>query len=424
MLHNVNITQPKYCNVQNPFDCFKTLTPNIYEETVALARELRGLRIMHLNATDQGGGVAELLRGQVALERAIGFSSEWFIINPDKAFFNITKKIHNLLQGNSEHPLTKRDQQDYLLAIQSAKDEFRTCIEKQRPDVIIVHDPQVLPFVEYIPKYVMPIFRMHLYTADPHAETLEFLRPMIERFPRLIVTNDAYRPHWYPETQTDIIAPAINPFSQKNRVMSHAAAQLMLAERGVHMDRPVLSQVSRFDIWKDPEGVISAYYSAKRHIPDLQLILAGSAVNDHAISGERSAYIHKHAAGDPDIYIFEEYNDTLINAVQTASSIIIQKSLREAFGLTVTEAMWKARPVIGGNTIGIAMQIINQKNGLLVSSPGEAAAAIVRLCQHPELGTRLGASARRMVQKKFLFSRYLRDHVRTYRASTTAAKSV
>lgn len=405
------------------FRRYKALTPRSYRGVVNLSKRLRGIRVFHINSTAAlgGGGVTELLRSQIPLERSLGIDSKWFIIQAEPNFYRITKKIHNLLQGKVGESLQRKEKELYLQTIREAARDFRELIAEERPDIIIIHDPQPLPLIECIPSTIPSILRLHIDLSKPHTETFEFLRPLIERYTRVIITSPVYRPAWLPKKKTVVSMPAIDPFVEKNQAMSRKNACNILQFFNVHTDQPIMSQVSRFDAWKDPLGVIHAYYIAKKKIPDLQLILVGimfAADDPEAI--DILTHVKKHAS-DPDIFVFaypEDLrgvpNDVFINAIQSASDIILQKSLREGFGLTVTEAMWKGNAVIGGKTEGISLQIKNGHNGFLVSSPEEAAQAVVRLCNNKRLRTRIGTAAKKSVKEKFLFSRLIHDHLKLY----------
>lgn len=402
---------------------YQKLTPRIYTRIIQHARHLRGLTVLHINstATSGAGGVAEILRSQVPLERSLGIDSKWFIIQPDPSFFRITKKIHNLLQGKENSFLLEKEKVAYVEESHAAHRKFRQIIAEVKPDIIIIHDPQPLPLVECIPPDIVSILRMHIDLSDPEPDTLKFFRPFIEQYQYVILTSPKYRPQWLSEKKIFYSTPTIDPFAVKNKPLSLARAKKILQFFNIHTERPLITQVSRFDPWKDPLGVIQAYYIAKNKIPNLQLVLAGIMfAQDDPEAREILKHVKKHAS-DPDIFLFaypEDLkgisNNLFINALQTASDIVIQKSLREGFGLTVTEAMWKGKAVIGGKTEGISLQIKNGKNGIIVSSPEETAKAIIRLCKNPGARKRLGTAAKKTVQNKFLLSRLILDHLKMY----------
>lgn len=402
---------------------YRNFTPAICRILARLKGKLQGLSVFHLNSTPKGGGVAELLESQVPLEHSLGVKSRWFAIRAPSRFFVITKKIHNLLQGKAG-VLSARDREFYLETNRKLGFQIRGFLKNVDEGIVVIHDPQPLAVISALPEGFIPVLRLHLDLSSPNPQILEFLRPYILKCRAVILSNKDYAKAvpWFPARRTRIIFPAINPFSAKNREMSRQAAEAMLTSLGINCTHPILSQVSRLDPWKDPVGVIQAYYRARNKVPDLELVLAGleSAQDDPEaiIVAEK---VKKHAHGDPHIHLFAEYaslrglpNDDFINALYTASTVVMQKSLREGFGLTVTEAMWKGKAVVGGKTSGISLQIKNGKNGILVSSPEEAARAVVRLVKDEKLRERLGRAAKRSVQKRFLLSRLLLDHAKLY----------
>ncbi len=406
------------------FTKYKTLTPKIYTLARKSAKSLKGKSILHINSTALGGGVAELLKSQVPLEENLGIKSQWFTINPPAFFFKITKKMHNLLQGRQGTPISAKEKSTYINVIKKMQPDFEKLINSFRPDLVIIHDPQPLPLIEILETKKMPaVLRIHIELSAPNPTLMEFLRPLIKKFNLVIFTSKAYKPLWLERKKACFAMPAIDPFSAKNKKMPLPEAESILALYNINIDRPIVAQISRFDSWKDPLGVIGAYYIAKKQIPDLQLVLAGiMEAADDPEAKELFKKVQKHAKGDPDIFLFSNKADLMgipnavfINALQTASGVILQKSIREGFGLTVTEAMWKGKAVIGGKTEGIIKQIKNNKNGFLVSSPEEAAKRVVQLLKNPALAKRVGKAARKSVQKNFLMSRLVLDHLRIYK---------
>lgn len=401
---------------------YQKITPKIFKQSVNLAKKLRGKKIIHINSTQLGGGVSELLRSQTPLEKSLGLDSHWFIIKAPIQFFKITKKIHNLLQGESG---TLKDSEKYFylkwLHGQIAP-SFKKIISQERPDILVIHDPQPLPLIDYVPKKSIPILRIHIDLSNPNPNILKFLQPLIEKYKLVIFSHTSYRPSWLSSVKSKIIIPAINPFTEKNKPMAKAKAEKILSLYNINPNQPIVSQVSRFDPWKDPLGTMQAYYLAKNKITNLQLILAGLfQAYDDPQAVEIFKKVKKQAASDPDIFLFADpshlqdiSNDLFINAVYTASTVIIQKSIKEGFGLTVTEAMWKSKPVIGGQTKGIALQIKHGQNGFLVSSPQEAAQELVRLLKDKELRKKIGQLAHQTVKEKFLLSRFISDHLEVY----------
>ena len=408
------------------FGRYKTLTPKAYKLARTAAKKLRGKKVLHINSTAAGGGVAELLKSQVPLEQSLGIKSRWFTINPPAYFFKITKKMHNLLQGKLSDSLSAKEKSAYLGTVKKMLPDFRKLIDSFKPNLVIIHDPQPLPLIEALTaKKPSSILRIHIELSAPNPTAMEFLRPLIQKFNTVIFTNKIYKPLWLAAKKAKFVMPAIDPFSQKNKKMPLTEAESILALYNINIDKPVVSQISRFDPWKNPMGVINAYYIAKKSIPDLQLVLVGvmEAADDPEAKGLFKK-VKKHAEGDPDIFLFSKKSDLLgvpnaifINALQTANDLVIQKSIREGFGLTVTEAMWKGKAVVGGKTEGIMLQIKNNKNGVVVSSPEEAAEKLIKLIKDRKLRGRLGKVARKTVKKKFLMSRLVLDHLKLYTLS-------
>lgn len=406
--------------ISQSFDRYRDFTPQICDEAEKIAYEIQGLRVLHLNSTAKGGGVAELLKTQVPLERSVGLNSSWFVLQFAHNFFVVTKKMHNLLQGRSTTPLRVDEEELYCQTIAKAADSFREIIVNQKPDIVVIHDPQPLFFINYLPAGPASILRLHIDLSTPHSSTLKFFQPSIVKYDRLVVSAPDYRFSWFPSERTEVIMPAIDPFIEKNQVMPESEAKEVLSSLKVDIKRPFITQVSRIDPWKDPVGVIQTYRLARKKIPGLQLILVASAASDDPEADQLLPQVKKAAAGDPDIFLFvgDHFNgipnSTLVRAVQQISLCVLQKSTREGFGLTVTEAMWKGNVVIGGKTVGISLQISHGKNGFLVSSSAEAAEYIIKVSKDEQLRSRLGKEARQTVKNKFLFSRKILDFLKLY----------
>jgi len=389
------------------------------------ARSLKNVPIIHINATRKGGGVAELLESQVPFERALGLRSRWFTLQADRYFFGVTKKIHHLLQGGA-NTLTDKERRSYREVQENLVPALRRITKGIMRGVVVIHDPQPLLLVGGIGNRAAGILRLHVDLSRPNAETLGMFEPFINQFDRVVVSSRRYRDCflWKEHPRLSVIAPAINPILPKNRPMPIDTARLLLTNFGVNCTRPFAVQVSRFDVWKDPIGVVDAYYEAKNAIPSIQLVLAGfDAAVDDPEAGNIFAKLKKYSAGDRDIHLFfnpkqlkQCSHDTFINALYSAADVVFQKSLKEGFGLTITEAMWKGKPVIAGDTEGARLQITNGKNGIIVASPKAAGRALVRLLKNKTLRERLGRNAHRSVAKKFLFGRYIREHLQLYTA--------
>ncbi len=389
-------------------------------------RKLNSQTIIHVNSTSCGGGVAEILKSQIAIEKSLGLDSHWLVISAPPKFFNITKKIHNLIQGAPGN-LTKGEKDFYLKINREIGKPFRAYCEKFKKPIIVIHDPQPMPLIEFVPKDAKCISRLHIDLSTPNLKIMDFLSSFIKKYSLVIVSSPTYikaipwpgRP-WIKKSK--IIMPAIDPFTEKNIKMKKDVAKSVIQELGINPTKPIISQISRFDSWKNPLGVIKAYYLAKNKIPELQLVLAGffQAKDDpEAISMFKT--VKKHAAGDNDIHLFSELdqirdisNDVFINALYTASSIVIQNSFREGFGLTMTEAMWKAKPLIAKKSTGALLQIKNKYNGILISSSEEIANWVAYLLKNKKYATRLGLNARNSVKKNFLLLHFVLNNLKCY----------
>ncbi|RJQ35968.1 glycosyltransferase [Candidatus Parcubacteria bacterium] len=397
---------------------YRTLNPGLFRRLRRAGGRLTGTAVLHISATPRGGGVAEILQSEVALEQGLGMDSRWLVIRAPRKFFAITKKIHNLLQG-AAGKLTEQEKGYYLAANREFVAAFARAARGVERAVVVVHDPQPLAMIGGLPAEISTVLRLHIDLATPDPATLEFFRPMIDRYDRVIVSERAYLVSlpWLRRAKARVIFPAIDPLSEKNRPMSRRAAERLLLEFGIDCSRPLVTQVSRFDPWKDPIGVVQAYYRAKNDIPDLQLALAGLRVAvDDPEAEAVFRKVRKFARGDSAIHLFGDHEqlktvsgDRFVSALYTASDVVIQKSIREGFGLTVAEALWKGKPVVAGMTIGTKAQIQNGKNGLLVASPEEAASAIIKLMRDRRLAARLGAAGKKSVQQRFLLPRLALD---------------
>jgi trehalose synthase len=393
-----------------------------FQGVSTLAKKLKGRRILHINSTEKGGGVAEMLTSQIGLERGLGMDSRWIVLRPSsQEFFHVTKKMHDLLQGK-ETGITPQEMRVYLQESQRMADEIDKFLQHHLPDLLMIHDPQPLAMGTWFPRDIRKVLRLHIDLSCPNPDAVATLRPYIEQYDTMIVSRKDYGFPWFKDRMTSVIMPAIDPLVEKNRTMSKQEAQEILMHYNIHPDRPIVSQVSRFDLWKDPIGVIDAYDHAKYALPDLQLLLVGlSQAQDDLTAQEVFDLVKRRAGRDPSIFLFidpnhlrDVSNDTFVNAVQTASDVVLQKSIREGFGLTVTEALWKRKPVIGGKASGIALQIQDGKSGYLVSNAKETARRIVQVIKDRRRSTRLGCEGHNTVKKKFLIPRYLREHLEVY----------
>ena len=385
---------------------------------VEVARPLRGARVLHLNATAHGGGVAELLRSLVPLLRGVGIEAEWHALTGDDAFFAVTKAMHNALQGKVSE-LVPSTRATYLRALEGNLGLFR-----RDWDFVIVHDPQPAGLLGLLDgrRTGRWVWRCHIDTTDPCAATLGFLNEHVMMFDAAVFTRPSYARAWRLPPRVQFIPPAIDPLLPKNRPLPvHIARDLLASRFGIDPLRPLMTQVSRFDPWKDPCGVIDAFRRVKRRVPRVQLALVGNMASDDPEGRVVHEQTVAHAAGDPDIHVLstldrlsphEPTHALEVNAFQTASDVVVQKSTREGFGLVVAEAMWKGAAVVGGRAGGIVDQIEDGVTGYLVSSPEECADRAVELLRMPDLRSELGRRARESVRRRFLTPRLLRDELR------------
>ena len=379
------------------------------EELLATAQDLKDLRIIHLNSTATGGGVAEVLQSLVPLTKGLGINTERVVINPPPGFFQVTKRIHNLLQG-ADGGLSPAELKIYFESVENVAEEMRR--QRLSADVWFLHDPQLLPLASLLPREIRDtwIWVCHLDLTNPNSNVLEALLPLTRHYDRLVFSLDSYVPQgldW--DSPVSIAPPAIDPLTVKNIPFEPKRALDLVAAMGVDPARPLVSQISRFDIWKDPWGVIKAFRLAREEVPGLQLAMLGlSQADDDPEALDTLASVKDLAAGDPDIHLYFHTSDLtasideLVNAFQVASKVVVQKSVQEGFGLSVTEAMWKRQPVIGGNVGGIRVQIDDGVNGFLVDSFEECAIRIVQLIRDPQLRVRMGDAARESVRTRFL----------------------
>jgi trehalose synthase len=364
------------------------------------AQRLRGLRVVNISSTFYGGGVAELLSSGTLLARSVGIRSDWRLIQGSPDFFSVTKKFHNALQG-AEINFTDLKKEIYEeVMLQNAVRMDLDC------DLVIVHDPQPLPLIANYRRNCPWVWRCHVDLSHPNPEVWDYLRQYVEQYDAVILSLPEYSQELTPPQL--IIMPAIDPFSVKNAELSEQEMKSRLEHYGISDDLPIVAQISRYDRWKDPEGVIEAFKIAAREVP-ATLVLLGNVATDDPEGQEVFESVLKHK--DERIHILTVEDSALVNALQSRAAVVLQKSLREGFGLTVTEAMWKGTPVIGGRCGGIKHQITDGVNGFLVSSVEEAAEAIVRVVKEPLLGKKLGRAGRESVQKRFLMSRELEQHL-------------
>ena len=368
------------------------------DRILSKARDLRDLHILNVSSTYYGGGVADLLSSMTLLMNAAGIQTGWRVIQGRPDFFSITKKMHNALQGDDIN-LTELKTQIYEeVALENAA---RNHIDH---DVVIVHDPQPLPLIRHYRKKAPWIWRCHVDLSRPNTELWSYLAPLIERYDAVVLSLPAYAQKLAAPQR--FIAPAINPFSTTNKELTDEEIAEQLAHYNIPTDLPLVVQVSRFDKWKDPRRVIDAFQIARKQI-DCTLVLVGNIATDDPEGQDVFAGLCQRT--EERIRILSVQDSALVNALQRKAAVVLQKSIREGFGLTVTEAMWKGAAVIGGRTGGIAHQIEDGVNGFLVDSVEEAADRIVTLLRDRSLASRLGQNAKEAVRARFLMTRLMED---------------
>lgn len=370
---------------------------------------LKGIKIVHINSTKEGGGVAEILVKMVPFTNALGLETQWEILKGDNDFFRCTKLIHSLLQG-MHHPLPSPSALRHYEKMNAENAErFKNLLNDA--DIVFIHDPQPLPLIAHFPdRKGKWIWRCHIdVTYSPRA-LWKYLRTFIDQYDASVFSlEDFVRPLPHP---IYLIPPSIDPLSEKNISMDTSEVRAVYDSFKIDKERPVILQISRFDRFKDPIGVIQAYRLARKHFPSLQLVLAGGGAADDPESGDILEEIASAVQGDSSIYILDlPPAPRTINCLQWGADIILQKSLREGFGLTVTEALWKAKAVIGGNTGGIRLQVFDHHTGFLVNTPEGAALRIRHLLQNPQLRSDLGAQGKTLVKYNFLITRHLREYL-------------
>lgn len=383
----------------------------LIDEIEKLADELKGIRLCHVNATSFGGGVAELLSSYIGLVRSLGLTIDWQVIHGDRRFFTITKSLHNALQGG-DGSLIQREQAQGLYKTQNQTNAREI---DYNYDVFIVNDPQPAALRHFSgDTRAKWIWRCHIDTSEPDEGAWAFLSPYIEQYDAAVFTMDKFIPPGLRVPHIATMAPAINAFSAKNMPLPRSLCREMTDNLGIDRERPLILQVSRFDPWKDPFGVIKIYQLAREKLPGLQLALVGSLAGDDPEGWGMYAAINTEADKDDDIHVFTNLTGVgsmQVNAFQTACDVAIQKSIREGFGLVVSEALWKGIPVVAGNAGGIPMQMTGNLSNYLVDSIEECAEKVVYLLRNRELALELGKQGKENTKRNFLMPRLIRDEL-------------
>ncbi|MCL4499671.1 MAG: glycosyltransferase [Actinobacteria bacterium] len=380
-----------------------------------VAYELANAKILHLSSTAFGGGVAELLYTLVPLTRDLGLDVDWKIIYGSDDFFTCTKLFHNALQG-MDLILTKD-----MVDIYNRQNDYNADMFQGRYDFVMVHDPQPAAILKMLEargrRSGKWIWRCHIDLTDANMAVWEFLKPYLDIYDAAIFTMPQYVKEDLFVKNVKIVAPTIDPLSPKNMEIELKDVESVLARYSIDPVKPIITQVSRFDPWKDPLGVIDAFRIAKKKIPEIQLLMIASMATDDPEGWHYYEKTSRHAAGDKDIHLlsnFEGVGNLEVNAFQRASDIVVQKSIREGFGLVVSEALWKEKPVIGGNVGGIPIQIIDGRNGYLIDTVDECADRIMTLLTNKNATANMGAAGKEHVRKNFLSPRQLVDYLELF----------
>jgi trehalose synthase len=385
----------------------------LVEEIRELVEPLQGKKVLHVSATAFGGGVSEILYTLVPLMRDVGLDASWQIIMGREEFFNATKLLHNSLQGD---PNTLTPNQWELF------DHYNKMNAESLEgdwDLIIVHDPQPVGMKHWaVDRSQHWVWRCHIDLSEPNPDPIQRLQPLIAEYDASVWHMEQYVPASLKgHGGVNIVPPAIDPLSPKNMALSPDDASFVCNQFGIDVDRPLMCQVSRFDPWKDPIGVIDAYRRVTKEVPEVQLALVGSMATDDPEGWEFFQRTFEYAGSDPDVKILNNLNNVgaiEVNAFQSQADVLVQKSIREGFGLTVAEALWKGRPTIAGKVGGIPLQIVDGEGGYLVETPEQCADRTIEILQDPELGRRLGRAGKERVRERFLTPRLLLDWLRIF----------
>lgn len=375
---------------------------SIIDDLRLLAEKLKGKVIQNINSTSVGGGVAEILNRLIPLLRELGVDGRWDLIKGGEQFFEVTKKFHNALHGRPAE-ISSRDFDVFMETSMKNVQEVNTY-----GDIVFVHDPQPIVLIKKKAANKW-IWRCHIDVSNPDKQVWGFLRDFIVAYDAAVFSSPAFSQH-LPIRQF-LVSPSIDPLSDKNKELPEETIDAVLAKYGVPKDKPIVTQISRFDRLKDPLGVIEAYKQVKRYV-DCRLVLAGGTAADDPEGVKVLEEVREKAGKDLDIHILLlPQNDIEVNALQRASDVIVQKSLKEGFGLTVAEALWKSKPVVASNVGGIPLQVKHKYSGLLCHSVDGAAFAIKQILNSPAYAKKLGENGRENIKNNFLLTRHLRDYM-------------
>lgn len=375
---------------------------SVIDDLRLIAEKLKGKIIQHINSTSVGGGVAEILNRMVPLLRELGVDTRWDLIKGGEEFFEVTKKFHNALHGKAQD-ITQRDFDVFMETSLKNIEEVNIY-----GDIVFIHDPQPIALIKKRTNNQW-IWRCHIDVSEPNTQVFRFLRDFITQYDAAVFSAPAFAQR--SPIRQFLISPSIDPLSDKNKDLPDEVINEVLQKYNIPKNKPIITQVSRFDRLKDPQGVIEAYRQVKKYT-DCQLILAGGSALDDPEGAKVLEEVRENAKQDKDIHILElAHNDIEINALQRASTVIIQKSLKEGFGLTVAEALWKAKPVVASNIGGIPLQIKHKYSGLLCHSIEGAAFGLKQLLNSPAYAKKLGENGREHIRNNFLITRHIRDYL-------------
>ncbi len=375
---------------------------SIIDDLRLLAKRLEGKVVQHINSTAVGGGVAEILTRAVPLLNELGLNTKWDVIKGGEQFFEVTKKFHNALHGRAE----EISQRDFDIFMEASAENIKGV--DTYGDIVFVHDPQPIALINKRAENKW-LWRCHIDVSNPNQKVWKFLMDFIVKYDSAVFSAPSFSRR-LPIRQF-LISPSIDPLSDKNKELPQDLIDSVLKKYEIEKDKPIITQISRFDRLKDPVGVIQAYLQVKKYI-DCQLILAGGSARDDPEGMQVLAEVKEKASKDKDIHILLlPQNDIEVNALQRGSDVIIQKSIREGFGLTVSEALWKAKPVVASNVGGIPLQIKHKYSGLLCHSIDGAAFAIKQLLNSPAYARKLGENGRENIRNNFLLTRHLKEYM-------------
>ncbi|MHC1601085.1 MAG: glycosyltransferase [Candidatus Nezhaarchaeales archaeon] len=383
------------------------------EEILDLASRVKGAKVIHINATAYGGGVAEILKNLIPLARSVGVDARWQVIKGIPEFFKITKSIHNALQGDRRTVLTD-DMKKLYLKINKENSE----VLDLDGEVVVIHDPQPLPLIEHR-RTGKWIWRCHIDMSDPNVEVWHFIKPFVEKYDAAVFSLEKFIPKDLTLSKVFVRFPSIDPLSDKNKPLRETDVLNVLNRYDIDPDRPIIGQVARFDPWKNPLGAIDVYKKVKEKFSDLQLVMIGVFAHDDPEASEwyKKTIDYAQKLNDRDIHILTNYDgigDIEVNAFQRAFTIALQLSIREGFGLAVTEALWKGVPVVATRAGGITLQVLDGITGFLVNDIDDAADRVMALLRRPWLARELGQRGREHVRRNFLITRDLKDYLRMH----------